>query len=47
MMEEALGYLEARQDSQKGFTYEVIIVDDGSKDNTSQVRDNYWQSLLS
>jgi len=37
MLDEALEYLEARQKKEKKFTYEIIIVDDGSKDKTSQV----------
>ncbi|XP_054576329.1 dolichyl-phosphate beta-glucosyltransferase isoform X1 [Eptesicus fuscus] len=36
MMDEALGYLEERQKQDPTFTYEVIVVDDGSKDQTSK-----------
>ncbi|XP_017393476.1 dolichyl-phosphate beta-glucosyltransferase isoform X2 [Cebus imitator] len=36
MMDEALGYLEKRQKRDPAFTYEVIVVDDGSKDQTSK-----------
>nr|XP_058132921.1 dolichyl-phosphate beta-glucosyltransferase isoform X3 [Dasypus novemcinctus] len=36
MMDEALGYLEKRQKQDPLFTYEVIVVDDGSKDQTSK-----------
>ncbi|XP_067569441.1 dolichyl-phosphate beta-glucosyltransferase isoform X3 [Pseudorca crassidens] len=36
MMDEALGYLEERQKQDPTFTYEVIVVDDGSKDETSK-----------
>uniref|UniRef100_A0A8C0E2Q4 dolichyl-phosphate beta-glucosyltransferase n=1 Tax=Balaenoptera musculus TaxID=9771 RepID=A0A8C0E2Q4_BALMU len=36
MMDEALGYLEERQKQDPAFTYEVIVVDDGSKDETSK-----------
>ncbi|XP_029792704.1 dolichyl-phosphate beta-glucosyltransferase isoform X2 [Suricata suricatta] len=36
MMDEALGYLEERQNQDPTFTYEVIVVDDGSKDQTSK-----------
>ncbi|XP_068920761.1 dolichyl-phosphate beta-glucosyltransferase [Petaurus breviceps papuanus] len=43
MMDEALGYLEMRQKQDSSFTYEVIVVDDGSKDQTSQVAFNYCQ----
>lgn len=37
MMEEAMEYLEKRQTQDPTFTYEVIIVDDGSTDQTSEV----------
>ena len=37
MMSEAMEYLEGRQRSDPSFTYEVIIVNDGSPDNTSKV----------
>ena len=37
MMEETMEYLETRQGKDANFKYEVIIVDDGSKDKTSQV----------
>uniref|UniRef100_A0A8D1V1T1 dolichyl-phosphate beta-glucosyltransferase n=1 Tax=Sus scrofa TaxID=9823 RepID=A0A8D1V1T1_PIG len=36
MLDEALGYLEERQKRDPTFTYEVIVVDDGSKDQTSK-----------
>ncbi|XP_058404023.1 dolichyl-phosphate beta-glucosyltransferase isoform X3 [Diceros bicornis minor] len=36
MMDEALSYLEKRQKQDPMFTYEVIVVDDGSKDQTSE-----------
>uniref|UniRef100_A0A452Q8S0 dolichyl-phosphate beta-glucosyltransferase n=1 Tax=Ursus americanus TaxID=9643 RepID=A0A452Q8S0_URSAM len=36
MMDEALDYLEERQKQDPTFTYEVIVVDDGSKDQTSK-----------
>ncbi|KAM9192696.1 dolichyl-phosphate beta-glucosyltransferase isoform 2-T2 [Dugong dugon] len=36
MMDEALDYLEKRQKQDPMFTYEVIVVDDGSKDQTSK-----------
>nr|XP_057942950.1 dolichyl-phosphate beta-glucosyltransferase isoform X1 [Doryrhamphus excisus] len=41
MMEEAMEYLESRQRQQPVFTYEVIVVDDGSKDKTSEVALQY------
>ncbi|MGH0173703.1 UNVERIFIED_CONTAM: hypothetical protein FKN15_066265 [Acipenser sinensis] len=41
MMDEALEYLENRQKRQSYFTYEVIVVDDGSKDKTTET----WKEL--
>ncbi|XP_064636766.1 dolichyl-phosphate beta-glucosyltransferase-like [Lineus longissimus] len=41
MMDETLAYLEGRQKSESSFTYEIIVVDDGSKDNTSRVALGY------
>uniref|UniRef100_H3ANK8 Dolichyl-phosphate beta-glucosyltransferase n=1 Tax=Latimeria chalumnae TaxID=7897 RepID=H3ANK8_LATCH len=41
MMEEALEYLEKRQKQDPLFTYEVIVVDDGSKDKTTGVALKY------
>ncbi|XP_054112773.1 dolichyl-phosphate beta-glucosyltransferase isoform X2 [Callithrix jacchus] len=43
MMDEALGYLEKRQKRDPAFTYEVIVVDDGSRDQTSKVAFKYCQ----
>ncbi|XP_004711330.1 dolichyl-phosphate beta-glucosyltransferase isoform X1 [Echinops telfairi] len=43
MMDEALSYLEKRQKQDPKFTYEVIVVDDGSKDQTSKVAFRYCQ----
>lgn len=37
MMDECLEYLEKRAKTDSSFTYEVIIVDDGSRDKTTQV----------
>jgi len=37
MMEETMEYLEKRQTQDPSFKYEVIIVDDGSKDQTTEV----------
>uniref|UniRef100_A0A803W0F9 Dolichyl-phosphate beta-glucosyltransferase n=1 Tax=Ficedula albicollis TaxID=59894 RepID=A0A803W0F9_FICAL len=41
MMDEALGYLEKRQKEDPSFTYEVIVVNDGSKDQTAKVAKEY------
>lgn len=38
MLDEAIECLEQRQKKEPKFTYEIIIVDDGSKDNTSKVK---------
>jgi len=37
MMDETMAYLVDREQRDRDFTYEVIIVDDGSKDKTTQV----------
>ena len=36
MMKETMEYLEKRQQQEPSFRYEVIIVNDGSPDNTAQ-----------
>ncbi|XP_033098308.1 dolichyl-phosphate beta-glucosyltransferase-like isoform X2 [Anneissia japonica] len=41
MLDEALLYLENRQKEDSSFTYEIIVVDDGSKDKTSEVALEY------
>lgn len=41
MMDEGLEYLEERKKKLKSFTYEVIVVDDGSKDKTTQTAQSY------
>ncbi|KAJ8656965.1 hypothetical protein O0I10_007299 [Lichtheimia ornata] len=37
MMSETVSFLEERKTQQKTFTYEIIVVDDGSRDNTKEV----------
>lgn len=37
MLQETLDYLKKRKFSNKDFSFELIVVDDGSKDNTSQI----------
>jgi len=41
MLDETLKYLEERQSKDKDFTFEIIIVNDGSKDMTSKVVEEY------
>ncbi|CAG0911148.1 unnamed protein product, partial [Cyprideis torosa] len=41
MLDECLRYLEARCKSEEGFTYEVIVVDDGSSDRTTEIGRKY------
>ena len=41
MMDETLDYLEKRCRRDRGFSYEVIVVDDGSRDNTAAVALDY------
>ncbi|XP_003216900.1 dolichyl-phosphate beta-glucosyltransferase isoform X1 [Anolis carolinensis] len=41
MMDEALNYLEKRQKEDPTFTYEIIVVDDGSRDHTTKVALKY------
>jgi dolichyl-phosphate beta-glucosyltransferase len=40
-LDETLSYLQERAKKNKSFTYEIIIVDDGSKDNTAKVGFEY------
>eukprot|EP00794_Sanderia_malayensis_P007010 gene7010-7795_t len=41
MLDETLEYLEKRESDDKSFSYEIIVVDDGSKDKTTEVALSY------
>jgi dolichyl-phosphate beta-glucosyltransferase len=41
MLDETFEYLKKKQQSDPTFTYEVIVVDDGSKDKTSKIALEY------
>ncbi|PVD34871.1 hypothetical protein C0Q70_06150 [Pomacea canaliculata] len=41
MMDESMEYLEERQKNNRSFSFEVLIVDDGSKDKTTQIALKY------
>ncbi|CAH1268128.1 ALG5 [Branchiostoma lanceolatum] len=45
MLKETTDFLEDRQKKQPNFTYEVIVVDDGSKDKTTQAGLEYSKKL--
>jgi dolichyl-phosphate beta-glucosyltransferase len=41
MLDECLGYLSERQEQDSSFTYEVLVVSDGSKDGTVRLAHEY------
>jgi dolichyl-phosphate beta-glucosyltransferase len=41
MLNDTVEFLETRKKTDGSFTYEIIIVDDGSRDNTVQVATDY------
>lgn len=41
MLDETLNYLKSREEKDKSFTWEIVIVNDGSKDKTKEVVLNY------
>jgi len=45
MMQETMGYLQGRQTADQAFTYEVIIVNDGSPDATAKQALEYVQKF--
>lgn len=45
MLDEAIDVLEQKSKQTPSFTYEIIVVDDGSRDKTSQVALNYVKKL--
>ncbi|ORX47225.1 hypothetical protein DM01DRAFT_1293033 [Hesseltinella vesiculosa] len=47
MLEETTAFLQQRKDDQPSFTYEIILVDDGSRDNTIQVASDYAEKYPS
>ena len=45
MLRETIDVLEERKKSQPSYKYEIIIVDDGSKDKTTQVALKYSKEI--
>ena len=45
MLDECLDYLEGRQKGDSKFSYEVIVVDDGSRDRTTDVGLKYSRKM--
>lgn len=45
MLDECLDYLESRSKEQTNFSYEIIIVDDGSSDSTTEVALRYSKQI--
>lgn len=41
MLDEAIEFLESRVKEQPSYKYEIIVVSDGSRDNTVQVTEGY------
>lgn len=46
MLDHCLDYLEERKAKDPKFTYEVIVVDDGSKDRTADVAFEYGKKYV-
>jgi len=46
MLDETIEFLEERQSFDKDFKYEIIVIDDGSKDQTFKVIIDYVTVLI-